>query len=70
VTRATLRLSGRAVRLRWVDNSTRTVGRYLTGAILIPVRPLRARRTYQATVVVQDRSGTLTHSWNFTTAGG
>jgi Carboxypeptidase regulatory-like domain len=70
VTRATLRLSGRAVRLRWVDNGTRTVGRYLTGAILIPVQPLRARRTYQATVVVQDRSGTLTHSWSFTTAGG
>jgi hypothetical protein len=69
VTRATLSLSGRAVGLRWVDNSTRTVGRYLTGAILIPVRPLRARRTYRATVVVQDRSGTLTHSWSFTTGG-
>lgn len=67
VTRATLTLSGRAVGLRWVDNSTRTVGRYLTGAILIPVRPLRARRTYRATVLVQDRSGTLTHSWSFTT---
>jgi hypothetical protein len=70
VTRATLTLNGHAVGLRWVDNGTRTVGRYLTGAILIPVRPLRARRTYRATVVVQDRSGTLTHSWSFTTAGG
>jgi hypothetical protein len=69
VTRAALTLNGRAVALRWVDNGTRTVGRYLTGAILIPVRPLRARRTYRASVVVQDRSGTLTHSWSFTTAG-
>jgi hypothetical protein len=67
VTRATLSLGGRAVALRWVDNSTRTVGRYLTGAILIPVRPLRAHSTYRATVVVQNRSGTLTHSWSFTT---
>jgi hypothetical protein len=50
-----------------VDNSTRTVGRYLTGAILIPVRPLRAHSTYKATVVVQDRSGALAHGWSFTT---
>ena len=70
VTRAALSLGGRAVAMRWVDNSTRTVGRYLTGAILIPVRPLRAHRTYRATVVVQDRSGTLTHGWSFTTGGG
>ncbi|HEX3830662.1 MAG TPA: carboxypeptidase-like regulatory domain-containing protein [Solirubrobacteraceae bacterium] len=70
VTRATLSLGGRAVALRWVDNSTRTVGRYLTGAILIPVRPLRAHSAYRATVVVQDRSGTVTHSWSFTTGGG
>ncbi len=67
VTRATLSLGGRPVALRWVDNSTRTVGRYLTGAILIPVRPLRPDATYRASVVVQDRSGTLTHSWSFTT---
>ena len=69
VTRATLSLGGRAVALRWVDNSTRTVGRYLTGAIVIPVRPLRAHSTYRATVAVQDRSGTLTHGWSFTTGG-
>jgi hypothetical protein len=70
VMRATLSLGGRAVALRWVDNSTGTVGRYLTGAILIPVRPLRARATYRVTVVVQDRSGTLAHGWSFTTGGG
>jgi hypothetical protein len=70
VTRATLSLGGRALALRWVDNSTRTIGRYLTGAILIPVRPMRAHSTYRATVVVADRSGTLSHSWSFTTGGG
>lgn len=69
VTRAALSLGGRAVAVRWVDTSTPTVGRYLTGAILIPVRPLRAHSTYRASVVVQDRSGTLTHSWSFTTGG-
>jgi hypothetical protein len=69
VIRATLSLGGHAVALRWVDNSTRTVGRYLTGAILLPVRPLRPHATYRATVVVQDRSGTLTRSWGFTTGG-
>ena len=68
VLRATLSLDGRAVALRWVDNTTPTVGRYLTGAILIPVRPLRGRSTYQASVEVRDRSQTLTHSWSFTTA--
>lgn len=70
VMRATLALGARPVALRWVDNSTRTLGRYLTGAILIPVRPLRAHRTYRATVTVQDRSGTLTHGWSFRTGAG
>jgi hypothetical protein len=68
VVRAMLSLGGRSIALRWVDNSTRIVGRYLTGAILIPVRPLRGHSTYRATVVVRDRSGTLTDSWSFTTA--
>jgi hypothetical protein len=68
VVRASLSLDGRAVALRWVDNGTRTIGRYLTGAILIPVRPLRAGSSYRAAVVVQDRSATLTHTWSFTTA--
>jgi hypothetical protein len=70
VLRATLSLGGRAVALRRVDNTTATVGRYLTGAILIPVRPLRGRSTYEASVEVQDRSQTLTHTWSFTTARG
>ncbi len=68
VVRAGLSQGGHALALRWVDNTTPTVGRYLTGAILIPVKPLRGRSTYEATVTVQDRAGTLTHSWSFTTA--
>lgn len=70
VLRASLSEAGRPVALRWVDNTTPTVGRYLTGAILIPVAPLRGRTTYRASVVVGDRSATLTHSWSFTTAPG
>jgi Carboxypeptidase regulatory-like domain len=68
VVRATLSQGRHAVAVRWVDNTTRTVGRYLTGAILIPVKPLLERSKYEAAVAVQDRSGTLTHSWSFTTA--
>lgn len=64
---ATLSRGGRAVGVRWVDNSTPTIGRYLTGAIVIPVAPLRADTQYRATVVLQDRSTTITHRWSFTT---
>jgi hypothetical protein len=68
ILRATLTQGRKTVAVRWVDNTTRTIGRYLTGAIVIPVRPLRGRTTYRATVVMRDRSGTLSHSWTFTTA--
>ena len=63
------KLIGRShrVALRWVDSQTPTVGRYLPGAILIPVRPLRPRTRYTASVSVQDRSTTLTRRWSFTT---
>jgi Carboxypeptidase regulatory-like domain len=64
---AKLTTGGRPVALRWVDSQTPTVGRYLAGAILIPVKPLRARTRYTASVSVQDRSGTLSHRWSFET---
>jgi hypothetical protein len=67
VLRATLSVNQRPLAIKWVDNSTRTVGQYLTGAILIPVSPLHVRTTYRASVTVQDRSSTLTHTWSFTT---
>jgi hypothetical protein len=64
---ASLARAGRPVAMRHVDSATPTVGRYLAGAILIPVKPLRPHTRYTATVKVQDRSGTLTRRWSFQT---
>jgi len=64
---AQLATRGHPVALRWVDSQTPTVGRYLPGAILIPVKPLLPRTRYIAAVNVQDRSATLTRRWGFTT---
>jgi len=67
ITAASLSRAGHPVTVRWVDSSTRTVGAYLAGAILIPVDPLRRGTTYRARVSVRDGSQTLTHAWSFTT---
>jgi hypothetical protein len=67
IVRASLRRGSRPVPVRWVDTTTRTLGPYLAGGIVIPVDPLRAQSTYQATVAVRDGSRTLTRSWSFTT---
>ena len=64
---ARLTTGGHPVSLRHVDSTTPTVGRYLAGAILIPVKPLRHHSRYTASVKVQDRSGTLTRRWSFQT---
>jgi hypothetical protein len=56
------------VALRWVDNTTPTLGNYLTGGILIPVKPLAPRTRYAAYVLLHDGPGTISHSWSFTTA--
>ncbi len=64
---AQLAAHGRPVGLRWVDSQTPTVGRYLPGAIMIPIRPFRPRTRYTASVTVQDRSATLSRRWSFTT---
>jgi hypothetical protein len=64
---ARLTTAGHPVALRHVDSTTPTVGRYLAGAILIPVKPLRHLSRYTATVKLQDRSGTLTRRWSFRT---
>jgi hypothetical protein len=68
ITAATLTGPNGPVEVRSVDNSTQTIGPYLTGGIILPVAPLAPGATYQATVSVQDGSGTLTHTWSFTTA--
>jgi hypothetical protein len=56
------------VAIRTVDNSTPTVGQYLAGGIIIPVKPLAPRTTYTGSVIVTDGSKTITHTWHFTTA--
>jgi Carboxypeptidase regulatory-like domain len=65
---ASLRSRHGRARVKWVDNSTRTLGDYLSGGILIPVKPMRPRTRYTATVVVKVGSGTIRHTWSFTTA--
>jgi hypothetical protein len=67
---ATLQRGHHPVAVRWVDNSTKTLGDYLTGGILIPVKPLRRHTAYRVRVVVKDGSGSLAHSWTFTTGRG
>lgn len=67
---ATLRRGRRPVAVRWVDNSTKTLGEYLSGGILLPLKPLRGRTRYTTTVTVKDGTGSLTDTWSFTTARG
>jgi hypothetical protein len=67
ILRASLRAGHRAVAERWIDSTTRTVGPYLAGGILIPLRPLAPRTRYRASVTVQDGARALTHVWSFTT---
>ena len=64
---ATLRRGGHDVAVRVVDSSTRTIGPYLAGGILIPVHPLARATTYRATVAVADGDASLTRSWSFAT---
>lgn len=68
ILKATLMRGHRKVSVRWVDNSTHEIGPYLSGGIIIPVKPLRGNTTYHATVAVQDGSGSLSHRWSFKTA--
>jgi hypothetical protein len=67
ITGATLQGGGGPVAVRVVDSSTRTIGPYLAGGILIPVLPLAPATRYRATVSVQDGAGTLRRAWSFTT---
>jgi hypothetical protein len=67
IVRASLSRGGQPVPVRWVDTTTRTLGQYLAGGIVIPVDPLRAQTTYRATVAVRNGARTLTRSWGFTT---
>ncbi len=55
------------VAIKTVDNTTPTVGPYLSGGIIIPVKPLAPHTTYTARVTLTNGSGTISHTWSFTT---
>ena len=66
---ATLTGPSGPVEVRWVGGETSEVGPYLTGAILIPVKPLAANATYTAEVTLA-AYGELPaehHHWSFRT---
>jgi hypothetical protein len=66
---ATMRRSaGQPVKVRWVNTTTKTVGPYLLGAVVIPVSPLAPGTKYTVSVRVKDAGRTLSHTWSFTTA--
>ena len=65
---ASLTAPGGALAIKWVDNSTGTLGPYLTGGIIIPVQPLPEGVPITASVTVVGANGPITHSWTFTTA--
>lgn len=67
IVRATLRGAGHSLAVRWVDSTTKTLGAYLAGGIVIPLRPLRPGTLYRASVTVRDGAGTLTRTWSFST---
>jgi hypothetical protein len=64
-------LSGPAgpVQVRWVDRHTDQIGPYLSGGVIIPVKPLSPGTLYHATVTVNGAHGSIMHVWQFTTAG-
>jgi hypothetical protein len=56
------------VRVRWIDNTTRDAGEYLTpGGIIVPVNPLRDNAGYRANVRVLVDGRILEKTWRFGT---
>jgi hypothetical protein len=54
--------------VKWVDNSTPSVGgRIPSGAILVPTTPLQPNTTYTVNVTLQGSARSLDHQWSFTT---
>jgi hypothetical protein len=71
ITAASLTGPDGPLEVRWVDNTTPTVGSYIPpGGIVIPTRPLRARGVYAASVTATVAGVAVTRTWNFTTGGG
>jgi hypothetical protein len=71
VTIKSVTLSGSSgpVAVRSVGTTTKEIGPYLAGGILLPVKPLTAGTSYTVSVTVADGTGKLSHAWSFTTAG-
>jgi hypothetical protein len=66
---AKLSSSSGAAAIRSVSTTTKGIGPYLAGGILLPVKPLTAGTKYTVSVTVVDGTGKLSSSWSFTTAG-
>lgn len=57
--------------VRWIDNTSRTIGPYLiSSGIIIPRSPLRPGTWYTAQVTLRTGGATLTHTWQFRTRRG
>src|SRR4051794_13155738 len=69
ITAASLTGPDGPVDVKWVDNTTDTIGPYLpTGGIVIPSAPLRRGNVgYTASVTVAIDDTSTTHTWSFTT---
>src|SRR3954447_3171715 len=59
---------GTPVEVRWVDDTTSTIGDSLQpGGILVPIQPLRDGARYSASVTLTVARRTFTHRWSFAT---
>ena len=68
ITAASLTGPTGAVEVRWVDNTTKDVGDYLTpGGIVIPTKPLRNNAGYTASVTATIAGEKITKTWRFGT---
>jgi hypothetical protein len=74
IANATLTGPSGPVEIRWVDSTTNQVGPFLTGGVILPVKPLAPKTTYTAQVVLNAFGGTfdsvipaVSHQWSFST---
>ena len=68
IEQASLSAPSGPLQVKTVDNTTGSIGPYLTGGIIIPVQPLPEGVPINASVTLAGASGPVTHSWTFTTA--
>ncbi len=68
IQQASLTAPSGSLPVKTVDNSTGTIGPYLTGGIIIPAQPLPEGVPINASVTLAGANGPVTHAWTFTTA--